>query len=267
MNPFISIIIPTYNRADVIIFSVQSVLVQKFNNWEMIIVDDGSEDNTKNVLKNYIGQKNITYISINKNMGVGFARNRGIENAKGDWILLLDSDCTLFPNSLNKIVSRLYKFPDCLIHMFSAISDKGENMGDIIKKSKKLNGLDYLNEKIKGEFQPLVKKHLFENNSFSENVSGGEGTLWTKLALTTNLIYFHNDITLEYGTKSPDRLSIKRNHYYRLYRVFLNDINELGHYYMKFNKFKLIRNFFKVIVYYLLYLFFVKAKNYKFFKS
>lgn len=83
----ISVVIPTFNRQDFIKRAVESVLNQSFQPLEIIVVDDGSTDNTKEVLKDL----NITYI-YQKNSGVSSARNRGIEIAKAQWVCFLDSD-------------------------------------------------------------------------------------------------------------------------------------------------------------------------------
>lgn len=87
--PKVSVIIPTYNRASFVIKAIESVLAQSFNDYEIIVIDDGSTDNTKEVLEPYRGR--IQYIH-QENSGVSAARNAGIRLAKGDWIAFLDSD-------------------------------------------------------------------------------------------------------------------------------------------------------------------------------
>lgn len=88
-EPKISVIIPTYNREDFINATVDSVLNQKFKNFELIVVDDGSTDNTKTNLDKYLDK--IIYI-YQENKGPASARNRGIKRAKGEYIAFLDSD-------------------------------------------------------------------------------------------------------------------------------------------------------------------------------
>jgi glycosyltransferase involved in cell wall biosynthesis len=96
MMPFFSVIIPTFNRQKTIIRSVSSVLNQKYSSFELIVIDDGSTDNTKKLLKGL----NLTYIYKN-NEGVSSARNLGIKNAKADWICFLDSDDEWLPEKLD----------------------------------------------------------------------------------------------------------------------------------------------------------------------
>ena len=97
-EPFFSIIIPTYNREDVIKSTVQSVINQTFKKWELIIVDDGSTDNTKEVIKN-IDDPRIKYI-YQENSERSAARNNGIKNSNGKWICFLDSDDAYKKNHL-----------------------------------------------------------------------------------------------------------------------------------------------------------------------
>jgi len=92
-SPTVSVIIPTYNRAHLIGRSIQSVLNQTYQDFELIIVDDGSTDNTEEVIKKFQEHdKRTKYIKHNKNKGGSAARNTGIKNAKGKYIAFLDSD-------------------------------------------------------------------------------------------------------------------------------------------------------------------------------
>jgi glycosyltransferase involved in cell wall biosynthesis len=91
--PLVSIIIPTFNRAGIISKAIKSVLNQTYKNWELIIIDDGSVDNTKEVVKSYSSKyKNKIKYYYKKNGGVCSARNFGIQKANGEYISLLDSD-------------------------------------------------------------------------------------------------------------------------------------------------------------------------------
>jgi glycosyltransferase involved in cell wall biosynthesis len=92
MKPFFSVIIAVYNRENHIAKAIESLLAQRFQNWEAIIVDDGSNDGTLNVIKEYNSDKRIKIIELPNNKGVASARNKGIEFANGDYLTFLDSD-------------------------------------------------------------------------------------------------------------------------------------------------------------------------------
>lgn len=89
MKCIVSVIIPTYNRADLIVESLESVLAQTYTNLEVIVVDDGSTDQTRSVLEPYAGK--IKYIR-QANLGVSAARNRGLQEASGEFVAFQDSD-------------------------------------------------------------------------------------------------------------------------------------------------------------------------------
>lgn len=95
----ISVIIPTYNREKTIKYSINSVLKQTYQNFEIIIVDDASTDRTLNILQEY-KDKRIKIIKLKENSGACFARNIGIENAKGKYIAFHDSDDEMLPSRL-----------------------------------------------------------------------------------------------------------------------------------------------------------------------
>src|SRR5664280_78606 len=90
MNPKVSVIIPTYNRAAKVRDGIESVLAQTVNDLEVIVVDDGSSDGTGNILGETFGDRIRYYAQANQ--GASVARNKGIAEARGEWIAFLDSD-------------------------------------------------------------------------------------------------------------------------------------------------------------------------------
>lgn len=109
--PRVSVIIPTYNRSKLLANAIDSVLDQTFDDLEIIVVDDGSTDETSEVVKGYGDKVNYKYLE-NKGMGGSYARNRGIEAASGEYIAFLDSDDFWLPEKLEKQMALLIERPD-----------------------------------------------------------------------------------------------------------------------------------------------------------
>jgi glycosyltransferase involved in cell wall biosynthesis len=108
-HPLVSIIMPTYNRAYTIQNAIDSIVSQTYNNWGLIIVDDGSTDNTKQLIQQ-LNHPQISYY-FQQNKGPAAARNYGLTKAKGTWIAYLDSDNELFSNYLETMLDWLGKNP------------------------------------------------------------------------------------------------------------------------------------------------------------
>jgi len=98
MNALVSIITPSYNSAKFITETIQSVQNQTYMNWEMIIVDDGSSDETETVARSIIqNDKRIQFYKLSQNFGPAVARNTSIEKASGDYMTFIDADDIWFP--------------------------------------------------------------------------------------------------------------------------------------------------------------------------
>ena len=101
MNDLVSIIMPSYNTSRYIEDTINSVRQQSYKNWELIIVDDCSTDNTDEVVAKY-NDNRIKYFKNDKNSGAAVSRNKALREAKGRWIAFLDSDDLWLPEKLEK---------------------------------------------------------------------------------------------------------------------------------------------------------------------
>ena len=112
MSDLVSIIMPSYNTGRFISETIESVLAQSYSNWELIIVDDCSTDNTDEVIEDYISDDRIKYIKNDKNSGAAISRNRALREAKGKWIAFLDSDDLWEAQKLEKQITFMenYKY-------------------------------------------------------------------------------------------------------------------------------------------------------------
>ena len=109
MQDLVSIIMPSYNTANYIGESINCVISQTYKNWELIIVDDCSIDNTDEIVKKFLNDKRIKYLKNNQNSGAAISRNKALREAKGRWIAFLDSDDLWVPEKLEKQINFMEK--------------------------------------------------------------------------------------------------------------------------------------------------------------
>ncbi|KKQ33960.1 MAG: hypothetical protein US50_C0067G0008 [Candidatus Nomurabacteria bacterium GW2011_GWB1_37_5] len=115
--PKVSILLPTYNGAQYVVESIESVIRQSFNDWELIIIDDASTDNIGNIIKEFIkNYSRIIFIQNDKNLGLAGNLNKGISISKGEYIARIDQDdIWIDSDKLKKQVEFLDKNMDCVL--------------------------------------------------------------------------------------------------------------------------------------------------------
>ena len=208
----VSIIMPVYNEEKKIINSVSSILKQSYGNFELIIVNDGSTDNTKMVLENLQKKDSRIKVFEQKNSGCAASRNAGLKLINGEYVTFIDSDDYILSNHLEMLVKAIQK------------SDLGIiNFKRIKKLKKSFNEKKYLNKKINGI---EVSKENFYKALFSYPTMGG-GLTWNKIYKAELLkdIYFnpnyryHEDINfvLQYSLKCKKFYYIKNITYFYIY--------------------------------------------------
>jgi len=132
MEPKFSIILPTYNRAHLLSTAIESVIAQSVTDWELIVIDDGSDDNTKEVVFSFKDSR-IMY-GYQENKGRSIARNAGLHNARGTWICFLDSDDWYLEDHLEAFENGMNENPQTEIFK-TGVTFKKEN-GSILSESK-----------------------------------------------------------------------------------------------------------------------------------
>ncbi len=132
MTELVSIITPSYNTANFIAETISCVLHQTYTNWEMIIVDDCSSDNTDEIVKPYLVDERIRYYKNEVNSGAAVTRNRAIREAKGKWIAFLDSDDLWSPDKLKKQIEFMDKHDYHFSYTnYSEMDDLGNSLGHL----------------------------------------------------------------------------------------------------------------------------------------
>ncbi|UWY28607.1 glycosyltransferase family 2 protein [Flavobacterium sp. TR2] len=195
----ISIIIPTYNRVDVLVETLNSVLGQTYKNWECIIVDDGSEDNISEVLIPYLKDSRFKFYNRppEKKKGANSCRNYGFEMSSGEFIKWFDSDDIMLPDFLQKQCNYLEQnknldFCVCLSETFIEGTDK-----------------TYINKANRNASDNPISSYLFKNHFFLT-----AAPLWRKEFLRCNNLLFDEELSNSDESDFHFRVIILRPKYY-----------------------------------------------------
>jgi FkbM family methyltransferase len=213
-----SIVIPTYNRSSTIARAIKSVLNQTQENWELIIIDDGSNDSTKDIVSRFRDGR-ISYYKFTKNKGVNSARNKGAVLAKGNWIGFLDSDDEYMEDSFSVIFSNLNKIKNTVdIVGFMNKELKGGLMSDQKYLTEDSKWVKYyptyedvvLKKGVTGDIHHFINRRIFRDGfRFPEEINGFELLFFSFLLKNKRKIIYINRAVVLVHSDSVDRLSQK----------------------------------------------------------
>lgn len=213
--PFFSVIIPLFNKAEYVERTLNSVLLQSFDDFEVIIVNDGSTDNSLKIAESFTDDRIVIYSKDNK--GVSTARNYGVTKATSNYIAFLDADDIWKPNHLDALHNLIVDMPSCALYCMGYIKQKSE-------KSKIRAQFGTIADGYKGEVSAYFKNSLpftiagmgavainkakfIEVGGFAEGVTHGEDIeLWTTLALQDK-VALHNIATVIHLINIKGRVS------------------------------------------------------------
>jgi acetyltransferase-like isoleucine patch superfamily enzyme/glycosyltransferase involved in cell wall biosynthesis len=198
----------TYNRESTLPRAIDSVLGSDMTDWELIIVDDGSTDNSRMIIESYLAKDSrIRAVFHERNMHVHTAKNTGFDLMQGEWFTTLDSDDEMVPSALSDMLKVLETVDlsidaitcNCLDTTTEEFSGKGLNHDQWLN-------FETLLTKCSGEYWGLTKRTLLGNQRFNSKMRGGaEGILWWKISRTAKRYYIHKALRI-YHTEGVDRI-------------------------------------------------------------
>lgn len=223
MNELVSIVMPSYNTGKYISESINSVLAQTYQNWELIIVDDCSSDNSNEVIKSYLKDTRIRYIRNDNNCGAAASRNKALREAKGKWIAFLDSDDLWKSEKLEKQIRFMeenkYHFS---YTNYSEISSDGTPRGITVTGPRKITKTGFYNYCWPGcltvmydaEFVGVIQiNNIKKNNDYA---------LWLKICKKTECYLLDENLAMyrrgRAGSVSSQSIKTMIGWHYRLYR-------------------------------------------------
>ena len=182
MSSLVSIITPSYNSLKFIVQAIESVLSQTYQNWEMIIIDDCSPDNSNEIIEKYTKKDSrIKLIKLEQNSGPAVARNKGIEFTKGKYIAFLDSDDIWLPEKLEKQVQFMKDNYALLCYSsYLIIDENSEEVGKFDIPKTKVSYKELLKTCIIGNLTAMYDAEKI-GKFYMEDVGHEDYTLWLKI--------------------------------------------------------------------------------------
>ncbi|MBD5220299.1 MAG: glycosyltransferase family 2 protein [Bacteroidales bacterium] len=219
----VSIIMPTYNCGGYIAESIRSVLAQTYSNWELIIIDDSSTDNTKTVVDKFVlNDSRIKYYCLEVNSGAAIARNMALKLAKGRWIAFLDSDDLWKAEKLEHQIRFMelnrYSFS---YHEYSEIDEFGCPLNILVSGKKRVNRFDMRACCWPGCLSVMYDAHATGLIQIENVKKNNDTALWLRIItkadcflLSENLGFYRRRI----GSITPTKISTKIKWHYILFR-------------------------------------------------
>jgi glycosyltransferase involved in cell wall biosynthesis len=209
-TPLVSVIIPTFNRLDLLKRAIASIQEQSYQHWELIVVDDGSTDGTSAWLKHYVPTSRQIQ---QDNQGVSAARNHGVEIAHGQWIAFLDSDDAWAPTKLEDQMKALAEEPHYRFCHTDEIWIRRGRRVNPMNKHRKWGGYIYEHCLPRCCISPssvLMHRLLWdESQGFDESLAACEDyDLWLRICAREPVLWLDAKLTIKYGGHD-DQLSKK----------------------------------------------------------
>ena len=197
MNSLVSIITPNYNSGRFIKDCIESVLAQTYTNWEMIIIDDGSNDNSKEIITNLsVCDERIQTVFLDKNIGAAGARNIAIRKAVGKYIAFLDSDDLWIPDKLGQQISFMNQKDIAFsFTTYQVISEDGLIERNVVHAPKFMDYDAYLKDTIIGCLTVVVDREKTGEFQMPDISSSHDMALWL-LIMKRGFIAYGIDINL-----------------------------------------------------------------------
>jgi len=248
--PLVSIVIPVYNVERYVEACIQSVIGQNYANKEIVIVDDGSTDDTLNIVHRYSSAYKYVIVLEQANKGPALARKNGMDIAKGKYIQFLDGDDMLLPDALVNLVRRAEESEADIVAMaFYFCRFQEEKESSVTYTFDKTVGISYFKEILNGKGYWSLWAHFQKRSLFYDygveivpDIYFGEDAIWmTQLLLHNPKVAALNKPVLNYNINSNSisyrqDIARKRHDDYRLYQVWIEDYVKKCGYWNEFEK-------------------------------
>lgn len=224
-GPTISVIIPTYNRANLLPRVIKSVLSQTFKNIELIIVNDASTDTTDEVIKSF-DDKRIVYIKHKENKGPFGAMNTGFDAVRGKYVISLMDDDEFLPGAFKTIIDKFDELSPKGIKVlwFDCIdAETGKYSGSGIRKEGYILYEDILCNKVAGDYFPAIDRLVIGNHRFDQTLWNMPSLFSLKLYRNNKVFYIPKALAKAYRNHKQDRISRPESSFAHIPSILLQE--------------------------------------------
>ena len=219
----ISVVMPAYNAEQYIKETIDSVRAQTFSDWELLVVDDGSVDNTRKIALDLSAEdRRIRVLCNEMNCGVAKSRNRGVEEANGEWIAFLDSDDLWDAQKLEKQLKLIERHPDAkLTYTASAfISATGNRYSYVLQAKPKIDYKGLLHNNLLSCSSVMVKRDLMLENPFPNGELHEDYAVWLQMLRKLPFAYGVDEPLLIYRLSNASRSGSRVKSGQMIYRAY-----------------------------------------------
>lgn len=223
MAELVSIIMPSYNTGIFIAKTIQSVLAQSYKEWELIIVDDCSSDNTDEIVQPFLKDARIKYYKNEKNSGAAVSRNKALREAKGKWIAFLDSDDLWMPRKLEKQISFMEKNGYHFSYTnYAEIDTEDKRKGITVTGPKKITKTGFFNYCWPGCLTVMYDSEAVGLIQIADIKKNNDYAMWLKVCRKADCYLLDEELALyrrgRTGSVSTHSIKTMIGWHYKLYR-------------------------------------------------
>ena len=233
-KPKIDIVLPNYNSHEFITETIKSIINQSYSNWQLIIVDDNSDRNTKNILENFSKNKKIKIYWLKKNQGAGFCRNYAIKKAKSPYIAFIDSDDIWKKNKLQNQISFMTK--NNYAFSYTYYETFGERK-KIIFPPLKFDYLSFIHNTSIATSTMMVKRIKLKNIKFTKTKICEDYYFKCKLLKRVNFAFCLNKFLTKYRIRKNSLQSSVLRNFFWIWKINKD-----------YNKLSFLENFFSLLL-------------------
>lgn len=223
MAELVSIIMPSFNTSEYIAEAIKSVIAQTYKDWQLIIIDDCSTDNSDQVIRSFLLDKRILYIKNEKNCGAAISRNRALREAKGKWVAFLDSDDIWLPEKLEKQINFMERNN---VHFsytnYAEIDSESHRNGISVTGPKKITKMGFFNYCWPGCLTVMYNKDVVGLIQIANIKKNNDYAMWLQVCRKADCYLLNEELALyrrgRIGSISTNSIKTLIMWHYKLYR-------------------------------------------------